>query len=111
MAVVMRMRDALIGTMCIDNRMARFDGPLHLVFDPGHDGIESKGIAQIRENKWQLASHFPRVALHHFERGTHVRSEVNFIYYQQVRASDSGTTLAGNLIALGDVNHVDPNID
>jgi hypothetical protein len=70
--------------MCIDNRMARFDGPLHLVFDPGHDGIESKGIAQIGEHKRQVASHFAGVALHHFEGRTHVRSEVNFIYYQQI---------------------------
>src|ERR1700746_2241976 len=107
----MRMGNALMRSVRIDDRMARLDGPLHLVFDPGHDRVQAEGIAQICEYKWQVASHFPRVALHDFERGTHVRSKINFIYYKQVRASDSGTALARNLIALGDVDDVDPDVD
>src|ERR1700722_6238822 len=111
MAVIMRVRYALIRTVRIDNRTARFDGPLHLIFDPSHDRVQSNCIAQIREHEWQVPSHFSGVAIHHSERGAHVRSEVNFIYYKEVRASDSRTTLAGDLIALGDVENVAPNID
>jgi len=52
MAAIMRVGDALIRTVRIDNRMARFDGPLHLIFDPSHDRVQSNCIAQIREHKW-----------------------------------------------------------
>src|ERR1700719_319320 len=107
----MGMGNALIRNVRIDDRMARLDGPLHLVFDPGHDRVQADGIAQIREHKGQIASHFSRVTVHDFERGTHVRSKINFVYYKQVRASDPRTALARHLIATGDVDDVDPDVD
>jgi hypothetical protein len=39
MVVIMRMRKALIITVGVDDRMARFNGPLRFVFNPGHDRV------------------------------------------------------------------------
>src|SRR5271154_1973994 len=76
-AVLMTMRR--VRSVCINQRAARVRRMMEFFFEPAHHAVESHTIAQIREDKWTLATHAARVALHHFQRSADVRGQVNLV--------------------------------
>jgi hypothetical protein len=80
------------------------------VLQPCNDFLQPFAAHQIREHKGTLAALPPRVAIHHFERRPHVRREVDLVNHQQPAALDAGSTLARNLVAARDVDHVNKSI-
>jgi hypothetical protein len=67
-------------------------------------------FAQIREQKRPVAAHLARVAIHHFERSSHIRRQIDFIDHQQIGADDARSALARDLVAAGHVDHVDGGV-
>src|SRR5271156_3469819 len=108
MAVLMTMRR--VRNVRINQRAARVSWMMEFFFEPAHDAVESHAIAQIRKNKGMLAAHAAGVAVHHFQRSADVRSQVNLVDHQQIGTHDAGAALARNLLALGNVNHVNPDV-
>src|SRR5271169_2553694 len=64
-AVLTTMRG--VRSVRVNQRAARVGRMIQLFLQPAHDAVESHTIAQIRKNKWTLATHAARVALHHFQ--------------------------------------------
>src|SRR5271168_1602934 len=110
MLLAMRMGMAGVGAVRVNHRMARLRRPRYLFFEPLHNAVESHLAPQIREHKRPLSAHFFRIALHHFQRRAHIGSQVYLINHQQVGPHDAGTALARNFVALGHVNHVNPDV-
>src|SRR4029079_9020493 len=48
--------------------------------------------------------------LHHLQRGADMRRQIGLVDDQEIRPRDAGAALGGNLVAGGDVDHVDGQI-
>ncbi len=65
---------------------------------------------EIAEHERPLAAHFFGIAVHDFERCAEHGREIDFVDYQQIGFGDAGPALARDLVAGGDVDHVEREI-
>ncbi len=61
----------------------------------------------LRKDKRPRAAHSFRVAVHHAEICAHGDGEVGFIYHEKIGLGDAWPSLARNLVAAGNVDHLD----
>src|SRR5258708_248517 len=80
------------------------------VFDETDHGIEAVPGLEVGEHEGTVAAHALRVALHDFERVTYHRREIDLVDHEQVGLGDPGAALARNLVARGDVDHVEGEV-
>ena len=81
-----------------------------LLLDEARDLVNARAGAQVGENERTRAAHALRLALHGFQRGADIRREIDLVDHQKVGAGDAGAALGGNLVAGGDIDHVDRQI-
>src|SRR5271170_7594017 len=81
-----------------------------LTLDPIDNTVDACSLAQVGENERPLAARDTRVALHHAKIRSDIGSKIDFVDYQQARSHDSRPALARNLVAFGDVDHVDSRV-
>src|SRR4029077_13891921 len=81
-----------------------------LALDKADDRVEALPGLDVGEYERALAAHFPRVALHHLERSADHRREVDLVDDQEVRLHDPGPAFPRDLVAGGDVDHVQRQI-
>ncbi len=74
--------------------------------NPRNDLIEPLPCLEISEHKRQVPAHATTVSIHHRQIGPHRGREVDLVDHQQVRARDSRTAFARNLIAGRDIDHI-----
>ncbi|GHU29345.1 hypothetical protein FACS189497_07150 [Betaproteobacteria bacterium] len=65
---------------------------------------------EVGEHKRALATHFPGVARHHFERRPHQRREVDLVDHEQIGAGDARAALARNLVTSGHIDDVNREV-
>src|SRR6266576_4392066 len=78
--------------------------------DKADDAIEAYALPQIGHDEWAFATHPSRVGIHFFQRCADMRREVDLVDNEKVRPGDAGAALRGDLVAGGDVDHVDREI-
>src|SRR6185437_2371836 len=66
--------------------------------------------ADIGEHEWPRAAHSARVSIHHLETGSDEGRKVDLVDDQEVAARDPRATLARDLVARRDVDHVDGQV-
>src|SRR5581483_4764060 len=67
---------------------------VELLQNPTFHLRNTRAVLEIRKQERALAPHLARVALHHFERRTHVRRQIDFVDHQQIRPDDARAALA-----------------
>src|SRR5579862_1901525 len=87
-----------------------FSRQSHLLTDPCRQFWHPDARREVRKQEGPLAPHLAGIAVHDLKRGAHIRSEIDFVDYQQIRARDSRTALARNLVSGRDVDDVDGDI-
>ncbi len=95
----------------VEDRAPLDGGTAELSLEPGDDGVEPDVVSQVGEAETALPPHPERVALHHLERGSDVRRQVDLVDHEEIGAGDSRPSFAWDLVAASDVDHVDPDID
>ena len=80
------------------------------MLNEGRDLIDAFAFAQIGEHERPLPPHPLGVALHHFERGADVGREVDLVDDEEIGAGDAGAALPRDLLAGGDVDHVEGEV-
>src|SRR5262249_10084150 len=78
--------------------------------NPRDDLSEADAVLEVREGEWPFAAHELGVARHDVEAGADVRREIDLVDHQEVRARNTGTTFARDLVASGDVDHIDRRV-
>jgi hypothetical protein len=77
------------------------------VEDLADDGVHANSVADLGKDYRAISAHGEGVALHDLEIGADGCGKIRFVDDQQIGLSNTGSALAGNLIAAGHVNHVD----
>ncbi len=95
--VFMRVPAAAIGRMSINECAPRTFRRLQFFFQPLEDAVKAHVLSEIGEQERPRASHLARVAIHHFQRGADVRSQINFVDHQEIGSRDSRAALARDL--------------
>ncbi len=80
------------------------------VHDEGDDGVDAVSCLDVREHERTISAHTPGIAVHHLEAGSDQRRKIDLVDHQQVAAGDARTALAGNLVASGNIDHVDRDV-
>ena len=70
-------------------------------FNPIHHLVQAFTGHEIREDEWPVTAHAATVPIHHTEIRADVRSEINLIDDEQIRARNTGASLARNLVTFG----------
>ena len=78
--------------------------------DEAHHVVDALAALEVREHERARAALSARIALHDLERRADVRSEVDLVDHEQIRAGDAGAALARDLVAGRDVDDVDRQI-
>src|SRR5712671_5126240 len=76
-------------------------------FDEADDVSQALAGLEVGEHEGALPAHAARVAVHHLERRADHRREIDLVDDQQVALGDAGATLARDLVAGRDVDHVE----
>src|SRR5262245_33967857 len=79
--------------------------------NPRDDLFQACAALQVREDKWPLAAHQPRVARHDVEARADMRGEVDLVDHEEIRTRDAGTPFARDLVAARDVDDVNRCVD
>src|SRR5438128_1205122 len=79
--------------------------------NPLGDGVHTGAILEVREDVRFPSANTPGVSLHDFETGTYGGSEVDFVDDQKSGVGDPWSAFSRNLVALGNINHVDRSIN
>lgn len=72
--------------------------------------VDSLSALDLCKHRRPTFSHFRRITLHDTQIRAHNLRQINLIHDQQVRARDARPTLARDLVASRDINHVDDEI-
>src|SRR5258708_35838089 len=75
-------------------------------FDVRHDLVDSVREPAVGQDMRSIAAERTRVALHHAKVGADVWSQVSLVDDQQIGKDQAGAALAWDLVAAGDVDHV-----
>ena len=59
---------------------------------------------EVGETPRPISAHPPGVLFHHRKVGTDLRSQINLVDHQQIRAGDARPSLAGDLVARTDIS-------
>src|SRR5258706_16307682 len=110
MLMIVMMRLSRIGSMGIYDRMTLVCWCFEMLLQPCENGVQACTILEVGEDERTFAAHTPRVTLHHFQRSSHVRCQVNFVDDQQIGASDARATFARDFIATRNIDHVDKHV-
>src|SRR4051812_30361438 len=62
--------------------------------DEANNLVHPDAVGHLREQERAVPAHLPRVAIHHAEIRAYQRSEIGFVYHQQIRLRDSRPALA-----------------
>src|SRR5713101_2816923 len=108
MIVIMRLPH--VRSMGIYDRAALIRWCFEMLLQPCENGVQARTILEVGEDEWTFAAHAPRVTLHHFQRSSHVRCQVNFVDDQQIGAGDAWTTFARDFIASRNIDYVDKHV-
>jgi hypothetical protein len=85
-------------------------GRLKVGAEPIDDRRHTGAILEVREQKRPFPAHPFCVPFHHRKVGADVRRQVDLVDHQQIRPRDAGPSLARDLVASGDVNDVESQI-
>src|SRR2546427_7313173 len=96
---VVAMRLSHVRGVGIYNGPALFWWNFEMLLQPGDHLVQPTPILEVGKDKWSFGTHPPCIALHHFERSSHVRCQVYFVDQQQVRACDARTTFTRDFVA------------
>src|SRR6202790_1020090 len=81
-----------------------------LGLDKTDDTVETLALPEIGHDKWAFPAHPSRVGIHLVQRCADMRREVDLVDDEKIRPDDAGAALGGDLVAGGDVDHVDGEI-
>src|SRR5262245_8386810 len=84
---------------------------MNLLLYPVDHKVKAGSILQIGKDKRSVLAHKLRITVHALQRCADIGGEVDLVDEQQVRACDARTTFAWHLVAGGDIQHVNPDID
>jgi len=76
------------------------------LLDPNHDLVKPLPCLEIRKEVRPVAPHSLAVPIHHGQIGSDMRSEIDFVDYQEIRSGNSRSTFAWDLIAGCHIDHV-----
>lgn len=72
--------------------------------------LNSRPTLNHSKHRRSTLSHLSRIPLHNSQVRTDGLSQIDLVHNQQIRARDTGSTLAGHLITTSDINHVDNEV-
>ena len=72
--------------------------------------VQALAILDDRKNCRSTFAHLRRIPLHDLQISTNGLGKVNLVDHQQIRARDTRSTLARNLVATRNVNHIDDEV-
>src|SRR6202795_1213902 len=75
--------------------------------DKADNATQTLALLQIGHDEGPLAAHASCIGIHLFQRGADIRGEVDLVDDKEVRARDAGPALRGDLVAGGDIDHID----
>src|SRR5579883_2457635 len=81
-------------------------GPNDKIGDLGHALV----LLEIGEKERARPAHLAGVAIHHVEARPHQRCQIDLVDHEEIGARDPRPSLARNLVAGGDVDHIDREI-
>src|SRR5215468_7056877 len=88
-------------------RLAPMGMLMDMWFNPTHHAIQPFAGHEVREDERPVTAHSAAIPIHDAKIGFDIRSKINFIDDEEVRACDAWSALARNLVALGHIDHVD----
>ena len=72
--------------------------------------VQALAILNNRKDSRSTLAHLRRIPLHDLQISTNGLGQVNLVDHQQIRARDTRSTLARNLVATRDINHIDDKV-
>src|SRR5262249_26443505 len=81
-----------------------------LLPNPPDHLLQACATFEVREEEWAFTAHHPGVAGHDVEARTDVRGEVGLVDHEEIRTGHARTPLTRDLVAPGDVDHIDGRV-
>ena len=93
----------LASILHLDTVLPRQHAPFQ---NEANNRLQPYPVIQVGEHEGAFAAHFLAVPFHYIQGGVHLFGDVDLVDDQQVGFGDTRAAFAGDLVAGGDVDHV-----